>query len=166
MGRRIALALILAATVALYATATSTATPKIGFQLKAKGGKSAETVGAAKARGRIRIEYKPSRRKYRLVLHGKVDDVCPKDGFGAVLEMRAYVSDPDATLSYYSKQVSDARKCPPDPRRVAMATSWIRISENPIYKVELHLYEYDADRGDIAFDDDAFVEYSPSQLGI
>ena len=166
MIKRAAIVSILAICMTLAAGAVSSATPKLGFQLRAKGGPNAETVGAAMGRGKVQVEYKPAGRKYRVVMHGKVDDICPKDGFGTVLELRAYVSDPDATLAYHSQRVEDARKCPPKPKAFSVATSWIRISETPIYKVEIQLYEYDAQAGDIAFEDEARVEYSPSQLGI
>jgi hypothetical protein len=159
MVKRALITASLAAAFVVGGAATfSSAAPKIGFDLRAKG---VETKGLARSVGYLKLDYKPSHRKVRVVVKGTLNDVCPKDGHGAYLEIRAYYNNPDATLAYSSDRAADTRNCKPGPIKVALRTGYVR---DP-YEIELQLYEYDNETGDIAFNDEARVEYTLDQLG-
>jgi hypothetical protein len=135
----------------------------VGFDLKSEG---VETRGRAHSVGTIQLQERVFKKKkmglmQRAVIRGWLNDICPEDGFGAYLELRAYYHDPDATLAYSSKRKYDTRGCHADRKNVVIRTGWVK---DP-YKIEIQLYEYDAETGDIAFEDEQEIEYSPGQLG-
>jgi hypothetical protein len=153
------LALLLALSGASYALPSAAQAARVDFHLRAKG---TETKGKARANGTLRLKRDYTRRgiKRRAVVTGKFDDRCPGDGYGAVLYVRVYFSDSNSDVAYMSDRVDDARTCGAAPRRFKMVTSWARNA----YKVELGLYEYDEDTGDIANEDAHRKTWTVSQL--
>jgi hypothetical protein len=95
----------------------------------------------------------------KAVVTARLNDICPGDGHGAYLNLRAYYPS-DATLSYASVTKYDQRGCKADAKTVTLKTNWV---EDP-YEIEIQLYEYDQESGNIAFTDEDRVEFSPSQF--
>jgi hypothetical protein len=157
MIKRLLVATLVAGSALAGLTAASSAgAPRVRFDLKAQG---IETTGRARAVGTVQLQTNNAGRQ-RAVVKAYLNDVCPKDGFGAYLEVRAYYPS-SATLSYSSRRAKDIRGCRARAKKVTVKTGWV---DRP-YEIEIHLYEYDDETGDIAFNDDALVEYTPSQLG-
>jgi hypothetical protein len=154
------LALSVALSGAAYVVPSTAQAGKVDFRLRAK---AAETPGKARATGTLRLQRDYTKRgtKHRVVVTGKLDDRCPGDGYGAVLYVRVYFSDSNSDVAYMSDRVDDARTCGASPRRFKMVTNWTRHA----YKVELGLYEYDVDTGDIANQDAHRVDWTVDQLG-
>jgi hypothetical protein len=149
------------------ATSTADAPPrdtyqravKLGFDLRAT---NVETKGRARAVGTVQLRRKYTKKRGLLekaVVTARLNDICPGDGHGAYLNLRAYYPS-DATLSYSSDTKSDQRGCKADAKRVTVKTGWV---EDP-YEIEIQLYEFDWESGNIAFTDEDRVQYSPSQF--
>jgi len=117
--------------------------------------KTQETKGHAVVHGTWRWQRKYTKHavKVRAIFQGRLDDKCPGDGFGAYLDMRIYYGDGS---SYSSDEAYDVRECTAKKAlSVVLRTGWVRDG----YKVGLHLYEYDREAGDIAWDDDVQREW-------
>jgi hypothetical protein len=157
MAKRAPLTLLaVAASLAVGSAISSAKPPQVGFDLRAKG---EETRGKARATGKVRLQSN-SRGLRRAVVKGRVNDVCPKDGFRAHLEVRAY-HPTDASVAYSSDSAEDPRGCRAAAKEVVLKTGWV---DSP-YKITIQLYEVDAEAGNIAFRDEVRVEYTPDQLG-
>lgn len=154
--RLLAATLVAGSALAGLTAASSAGAPRAAFDLRAKG---VETQGRARAVGTVQLQTNTAGRQ-RAVVKAFLNDVCPKDGFGAYLEVRAYYPS-SATLAYSTRRAKDIRGCRAPAKRVTVKTGWV---DHP-YEIEIHLYEYDDETGDIAFNDDALVEYTPAQLG-
>jgi hypothetical protein len=129
--------------------------PRMQFDLRALG---EETKGRARSVGWVQLQQN-LRAKERAVVKARLNDICPADGFGAYLEVRAYYpSESDSAYSY--KTAQDARGCRADAKRVVLRTGWV---SSP-YRVTVRLREFDQEAGDIAFGDADVVEYTPQEL--
>jgi hypothetical protein len=153
---RLLTVLVAGATLAGWAATSSAKVPKVGFDLRAKG---EETRGKARAVGKIQLQSNKKGLR-RAVVKGRLNDVCPKDGFRAYLQVRAYYPT-DASVAYSSDFAEDPRGCKAPAKDVVLKTGWV---DSP-YKITIQLYEFDAEAGNIAFRDEARVEYTPDDLG-
>lgn len=126
--------------------AGSTVLDRERYRLKSAGD---ETPGRAISKGKVvlkKLYLKKNRIRYRVIIKGRLNDICPADGYGAYLNLRAY----NGPGTYSSGLASDQRGCETDAKRVRVKTG--KFDYYPT-RVTVSLYEYDDETGDIAFED-------------